>query len=135
MKRAAVIGALLLSAAIAVLVFRAPAARTGDGLERVRVARGTVGTTVKATGIVKPMVGAEVRVGSRASGVVERLFVRVGDAVEAGQVLARLDTRELEARVVEEWAARVGAEHGFTDIEHVVDLFGVCERCRAGDRV
>lgn len=41
------------------------------------------------------------------------------------------DTRELEARVVEEWAARVGAEHGFTDIEHVVDLFGVCERCRA----
>jgi len=40
------------------------------------------------------------------------------------------DTRELEARVVEQWAARVGAEHGFTDIEHVVDLFGLCERCR-----
>jgi len=41
------------------------------------------------------------------------------------------DTRELEARVVEEWAARVGAEHGFSDIEHVVDLFGLCERCRS----
>lgn len=41
------------------------------------------------------------------------------------------DTRELEARVVEQWAARVGAEHGFTDIDHVVDLFGLCERCRA----
>lgn len=41
------------------------------------------------------------------------------------------DTRELSASVVEEWTRRVGAEHGFTDIEHVVDLFGLCERCRA----
>lgn len=42
------------------------------------------------------------------------------------------DTRELSARVVEEWATLVGAEHGFTDIHHVVDLFGVCASCRAG---
>ncbi len=41
------------------------------------------------------------------------------------------ETRELEARVVEEWAQRVGAEHGFTEIDHVVDLYGICERCRA----
>jgi len=41
------------------------------------------------------------------------------------------DTRELEARVVEEWAARVGAEHGFSNIDHVVDLFGICARCAA----
>ncbi|MBK0418672.1 transcriptional repressor [Leucobacter sp. CSA1] len=41
------------------------------------------------------------------------------------------DTRELEAAVVEEWSRRVGAEHGFAEIEHVVDLFGLCERCRA----
>lgn len=40
------------------------------------------------------------------------------------------DTRELSAAVVEEWAGRVAAEHGFTSIEHVVDLFGVCGRCR-----
>ena len=40
------------------------------------------------------------------------------------------DTRELAASVVEEWSTRVGAEHGFTDIEHVVDLFGVCASCR-----
>src|SRR5690606_23898868 len=41
------------------------------------------------------------------------------------------DTRELAAVVVEEWANRVGSEHGFTDIEHVVDLFGLCETCAA----
>ena len=41
------------------------------------------------------------------------------------------DTRELEARVVEDWTSSVGAEHGFSEIEHVVDLFGVCAECRA----
>lgn len=40
-------------------------------------------------------------------------------------------TRELEARVVEDWAQRVGAEHGFTEIDHVVDLFGLCAECHA----
>lgn len=39
-------------------------------------------------------------------------------------------TVELEAHAVEEWARRVGAEHGFSEIEHVVDLFGICARCR-----
>lgn len=41
------------------------------------------------------------------------------------------DTRELAATVVEEWANRVGAQHGFTDIGHVVDLFGYCPACTA----
>ena len=41
------------------------------------------------------------------------------------------DTRELAADIVEEWANRVGAEHGFSDIEHVVDLFGLCNTCAA----
>lgn len=40
------------------------------------------------------------------------------------------ETREIAAKVVEEWSQRVAAEHGFTEIEHVVDLFGLCERCR-----
>lgn len=42
------------------------------------------------------------------------------------------DTRELEAKPVEEWAQRVGAEHGFTEMDHVIDLFGVCAKCREG---
>jgi RND family efflux transporter MFP subunit len=66
--------------------------------DTVRVARRDLGRVVKATGVVKPMVGAEVRVGSRVSGVVRRLFVRIGDRVEKGQLLAELDDRELIAR-------------------------------------
>jgi Fur family ferric uptake transcriptional regulator len=41
------------------------------------------------------------------------------------------DTRELAAEVVETWSRQVAAEHGFAEIEHVVDLFGICEACRA----
>ncbi len=52
---------------------------------------------VKASGVIKPQVGAEVRVGSRLSGVVRRLHVQVGDSVAAGQRLAELDDRELLA--------------------------------------
>ncbi len=71
--------------------------RPQDG-RLVRVSRRDVGTTVKATGVVKPMIGAEVKVGSRVSGVVERLHVRIGDRVEKGQLLAQLDAHELVAR-------------------------------------
>ena len=60
---------------------------------------------VKATGVIKPMIGAEVRVGSRISGVVGRLYVRVGDVVRDGQLLAEIDDRDLVARRNEATAA------------------------------
>jgi macrolide-specific efflux system membrane fusion protein len=58
-----------------------------------------IGSTVLATGIIKPMVGAEVRVGSRVSGIVKKLYVSVGDRVREGTLLAEIDPTEFEARV------------------------------------
>lgn len=75
----------------------------------VRRARRAPESAVTATGVIKPMSGAEVRVGSRVSGVVRRLFVRVGDAVRKGQVLAELDARELLARRAQAAAAMESA--------------------------
>ena len=66
--------------------------------EVVRVTRRDIGTAVKATGVIKPMTGAEVNVGSSVSGVVMRLFVQIGDHVAKGQTLAELDNREFVAR-------------------------------------
>ena len=66
--------------------------------DAVPVTRRDIGRVVKATGVIKPAIGAEVRVGSRVSGVVRRLRVRVGDTVRAGDSLAELDARELVAR-------------------------------------
>jgi HlyD family secretion protein len=76
----------------------------------VRVVRRDIGEAVKATGIIKPRVGAEVRVGSRISGVVKRLYVRIGDGVSKGQLLAELDDRDLIARRDEANAAVQQAE-------------------------
>jgi HlyD family secretion protein len=66
--------------------------------DSVRVTRRNMGTAVKATGVIKPMTGAEVNVGSSVSGVVVRLFVQIGDHVLKGQALAELDNREFVAR-------------------------------------
>lgn len=71
---------------------------------------GSRATAVKATGVIKPMIGAEVRVGSRISGVVRRLYVKIGDRVEKGQLLAELDDRDLVARKREALAALQLAE-------------------------
>jgi RND family efflux transporter MFP subunit len=76
----------------------------------VRVARTDIAFVVKATGIIKPRVGAEVRVGSRVSGVVKRLYVRIGDRVAKGQLLAELDDRDLIARRDEAAAAAQQAD-------------------------
>ncbi|MBI4871544.1 MAG: efflux RND transporter periplasmic adaptor subunit [Candidatus Riflebacteria bacterium] len=63
------------------------------------VTRRTLSSSVLATGAVKPQVGAEVRVGARISGKVERLHANIGDVVKKGQVIAELEKAELEARV------------------------------------
>ena len=108
MRKLAVGGLLLAAGAVAVGVLARGGSRPGAGEPRgevVRAARRDLGAEVKATGVVKPRVGAEVRVGSRVSGVLTRLHVRVGDTVERGQLLAEIDARELVARCREAEAA------------------------------
>jgi macrolide-specific efflux system membrane fusion protein len=110
-------GWIAVTAAVAVplaLLGRAAATRgtevEGQAAEVVRVSRRTIGSAVKATGVVKPRIGAEVKVGSRVSGVVARLHVRIGDTVSRGQLLAELDTRELAARRDQARAALAAAD-------------------------
>ncbi len=38
-------------------------------------------------------------------------------------------TVEIEADEVEEWAKAVAAKNGFTQAQHVVDVFGFCANC------
>jgi Fur family transcriptional regulator, ferric uptake regulator len=38
-------------------------------------------------------------------------------------------TVEVEDRAVERWARRVADQHGFTGVEHTVEVFGTCTRC------
>jgi Fur family ferric uptake transcriptional regulator len=38
-------------------------------------------------------------------------------------------TVEVEGPAVERWAERIAEEHGFSDISHTVEIFGVCREC------
>ncbi|QCP00765.1 transcriptional repressor [Arthrobacter sp. 24S4-2] len=38
---------------------------------------------------------------------------------------------EVEAPAVETWAARTAAEHGFTEVAHTVEIYGLCPDCTA----
>ena len=84
------------------------------------IQRRDVGATVLATGVIRPKVGAQVQVGSRASGILQRLHVTVGDRVTRGQLLAELDPVEFQARV-DQAAARLAtarAELVFATAQH-----------------
>jgi Fur family transcriptional regulator, ferric uptake regulator len=38
---------------------------------------------------------------------------------------------EVEAPAVETWAARTAREHGFTEVAHTVEIYGLCPECTA----
>lgn len=38
-------------------------------------------------------------------------------------------TVELDGPSVERWAAKAAADNGFSDVKHVVELFGLCAAC------
>jgi RND family efflux transporter MFP subunit len=78
----------------------------GDGAaaaERVFVSpeRRTVAATVLATGVLRLRVGGEVRIGAQLSGIVEKLNVEVGSKVREGDIIAKIDSRGLEARLAQ----------------------------------
>ncbi len=64
-----------------------------------KVVRRDLGATVQATGIVKPMVGSEVKVGARTPGKVVELPINVGQHVKEGEVIAKLEQEDLIAKV------------------------------------
>ncbi|WP_022868175.1 Fur family transcriptional regulator [Schaalia vaccimaxillae] len=36
---------------------------------------------------------------------------------------------EIAQKQIEKWVTEVAAQHGFTEVSHSMDLFGVCENC------
>ena len=39
-------------------------------------------------------------------------------------------TVEVEGPTVERWATTIAAEHGFADVSHTLEIFGLCPDCR-----
>ncbi|GAA5229485.1 Fur family transcriptional regulator [Arthrobacter cryoconiti] len=38
-------------------------------------------------------------------------------------------TVEIEAPAVESWAAKIASENGFTQVQHTVEIYGLCPEC------
>jgi Fur family ferric uptake transcriptional regulator len=38
---------------------------------------------------------------------------------------------EIEADEAESWASKIATEHGFTDVSHTIEIFGLCSKCSA----
>lgn len=66
-----------------------------------KVRKRDISSMVQATGVIKAKIGAEVKVGARISGRVEKLYANIGDVVAKGQLIARLEQQDLLARVNE----------------------------------
>ena len=83
----------------------------------VSVQRRDLVASVTATGKVTAMVGAEVRVGSRVSGRVQRLHANIGDIVAAGQVIAELEKDDQQALLEQRRAELKVAEARLSSVE------------------
>ena len=79
-----------------------------DSNKLARVTRGDVARSVVATGKIQPITKVEVK--SKASGIVERLFVDINNKVHKGQPLAQLDQQEIVAQVEAQRAQLAAAE-------------------------
>lgn len=72
------------------------------------VTRGDVVETVSTTGTLQAL--TTVQVGTQVSGVIREILVDFNDEVTTGQVLARLETEVLEARLAQDEASLIAAE-------------------------
>ena len=101
------------------------ATEQGPRLRLAEVERGPITAVVAATGTVNPVLS--VQVGSQLSGQIRELFADFNTRVTAGQPVARLDTRTIEARQAAAQAdlqsavaavavARAGAEKAEADL-------------------
>lgn len=91
-------------------------------LQTVRLGKNTVRATLEATGIIKPEVGAIVKTGSRSTGLIRKMYVRVGDAVRKGDLIAEIDDREQRASLAESEATLRRARAELTRVESVYPL-------------
>ncbi len=58
----------------------------------------------------------------------ETIYRRCGSSGHHHHLVCRECGRtvEVEGPAVERWADKVSAEHGFRDVEHTLEIFGVC---------
>jgi multidrug efflux pump subunit AcrA (membrane-fusion protein) len=86
-------------------------------LETGKVERGNIRGVLVETGIIKSQVGAVVKIGTRATGTIKQMKVKVGDRVNAGDLIALIDDREILQQIAQQQAALVSSKNTLAQVE------------------
>ena len=95
---------------------------SGSGIDPnkiAKVSKGDVARSVVATGKITPITQVEVK--SKASGIVEKLYVDINNVVRKGQPLAQLDEQEISDQVAAQRAQLGAAQANVTNFEAALD--------------
>ncbi|MBF0539807.1 MAG: HlyD family secretion protein [Nitrospirae bacterium] len=91
-------------------------------LDTAKVQRADIFSVVVETGIVKPQVGAMMKIGARATGTITHMYARVGNPVKKGQLVAKIDDRENLKDIEQLRAALRKAREGVAKIENTYPI-------------
>ncbi|MRR12454.1 biotin/lipoyl-binding protein, partial [bacterium] len=86
-------------------------------LDTGTVEKGSIRGVLVETGIIKSQVGAVVKIGAQATGRIQKMKVKVGDRVKAGELIALVDDREIREQIGQQQAALVSARNTLTQVE------------------
>ena len=64
-----------------------------------KVKTGKIKNVINATAIVKTRVNAYLKIGTRTTGLVEKMYIDIGDYVKKGQLIAIIDQREFKKNI------------------------------------
>ncbi|MBF0465189.1 MAG: efflux RND transporter periplasmic adaptor subunit [Nitrospirae bacterium] len=70
-------------------------------LETAKAERSSLENVVVQTGIIKPQVGAVVKIGARTTGEIISMYARVGREVKKGELIAKIDDRDTKKEIEE----------------------------------
>ena len=106
---------LLLAAVVVWRVFLVkPATQV---LDTGTVEKGSIRGVLVETGIIKSQVGAVVKIGAQTTGRIQKMNVKVGDRVKAGELIALVDDREIREQIGQQQAALLSARNTLTQVE------------------
>ncbi|MFC5952213.1 Fur family transcriptional regulator [Pseudonocardia lutea] len=117
-------------AAVSALLDRLPDFRSAQEIhEELRRSGEGIGLTTVYRTLQTMADGGEVDVLRNAGG--EAVYRRCSSEEHHHHLVCRRcgAAEEIDAPAVEEWTQRVAQEHGFTEISHTVEIFGVCRSC------
>jgi HlyD family secretion protein len=103
LKRWLIIALLAIAGVISTVAWNGTKKSNSMQYQTRKVQRGDLIVTVTATGALEPT--NQVDVGSELSGIIKTVEVDYNDRVKVGQILARLDTDKLKAKVLQSKAA------------------------------